>query len=91
TDPEVMPEAVEYFRYYFLGALAMVMYNICRSIMNALGDSRRPLYYLIFSSILNIVLDVLFIGAFRWGVWSAAAATVISQAAIVVLCMVYLL
>ncbi len=91
TDPEVMPEAVEYFRYYFLGALAMVMYNICRSIMNALGDSRRPLYYLIFSSILNIVLDVLFIGAFRWGVWSAAAATVISQAASVVLCMVYLL
>lgn len=91
TDPEVMPEAVEYFRYYFLGALAMVLYNICRSIMNALGDSRRPLYYLIFSSILNVVLDVLFIGAFHWGVWSAAAATVISQAASVVLCMVYLL
>ena len=91
TDPEVMPEAVEYFRYYFLGALAMVMYNICRSIMNALGDSRRPLYYLIFSSILNIVLDVLFIGVFHWGVWSAAAATVISQAASVVLCMRHLL
>lgn len=91
TDPEVMPEAVEYFRYYFLGALAMVMYNICRSIMNALGDSRRPLYYLIFSSILNIVLDVLFIGVFRRGVWSAAAATVISQAASVVLCMRHLL
>ncbi len=53
TDPEVMPEAVEYFRYYFLGALAMVMYNICRSVMNALGDSRRPLYYLIFSSVLK--------------------------------------
>ena len=91
TDPEVMPEAVEYFRYYFLGALAMVMYNVCRSIMNALGDSKRPLYYLIFSSIVNIVLDLLFIGAFRWGVWSAAAATVVSQAASVVLCMVHLL
>ena len=51
TDPEVMPEAVEYFRYYFLGAIAMVMYNVCRSIMNALGDSKRPLYYLIFSSL----------------------------------------
>ena len=58
TDPEVMPEAVEYFRYYFLGALAMVMYNICRSVMNALGDSRRPLYYLIFSSVLNVVLEI---------------------------------
>jgi putative MATE family efflux protein len=91
TDPEVLPAAIEYFRYYFLGSLALVLYNICRSIMNALGDSRRPLYYLIFSSILNIVLDVLFIAGFHWGVWSAAIATVISQAASVVLCMAYLL
>lgn len=91
TDPEVMPEAVAYFRYYFLGSLALVMYNICRSIINALGDSRRPLYYLIFSSLLNIVLDLLFLYIFRWGVWSAAAATVLSQMASVVLCMIYLL
>lgn len=91
TDPEVMPEAVEYFRYYFLGSLALVLYNICRSIINALGDSRRPLYYLIFSSLLNIVLDLLFLAVFRWGVWSAAVATVLSQAASVALCMAYLL
>lgn len=90
TDPEVMPEAVEYFRYYFLGALAMVLYNICCSVMNALGDSRRPLYYLIFSSVLNILLDLLFIAVLRWGVWSAATATVISQAASVALCMGHL-
>ncbi len=86
-----MPEAVAYFRYYFLGALAVVMYNICCSIMNAVGNSKRPLYYLIFSSLVNIVLDLLFIGGFGWGVWSAAVATVISQAASVVLCMAYLL
>lgn len=91
TDPEVMPEAVEYFRYYFMGALAMVMYNVCRSIMNALGDSRRPLYYLIFSSLLNIGLDLLFLAVFRWGVWAAAVATVISQVASVALCMRHLL
>ena len=91
TDPEVMPEAVSYFRYYFLGGLALVMYNICRSIMNSLGDSRRPLYYLIFSSLLNIALDVVFLAFFHWGVWSAAVATVISQAASVVLCMTHLL
>lgn len=91
TDPEVMPEAVEYFRYYFLGSLALVMYNVCRSIINALGDSRRPLYYLIFSSLLNIVLDILFLWVFHWGVWSAAVATVLSQMASVVLCMAYLL
>ncbi len=91
TDPEVMPEAVEYFRYYFLGGLALSLYNICRSIMNALGDSRRPLYYLIFSSLLNIVLDLLLLAVFHQGVWSAALATVISQAASVVLCMIHLL
>lgn len=91
TDPEVMPQAIEYFRYYFLGAFAMVMYNICRSIMNALGDSRRPLYYLVFSSVVNVLLDLLFIGGFRWGVWAAAVATVISQAASMILCIAYLL
>lgn len=91
TDPEVLPQAIEYFRYYFLGGLALVMYNICRSIMNALGDSRRPLYYLIFSSVMNVILDLLFLAVFRWGVWSAAFATVLSQLASVLLCMAYLL
>lgn len=90
TDEVILPFAIEYFRYYFLGGLALVMYNICRSIMNALGDSKRPLYYLIFSSVLNIVLDVLFVGVIGWGVWSAALATVISQMASVVLCLIYL-
>jgi putative MATE family efflux protein len=66
------------------------MYNICRGIMNAVGDSKRPLYYLIFSSVLNIILDLVFVGLFKWGVWSAALATVISQMASVVLCMIYL-
>lgn len=91
TDPDVMPNAVEYFRYYFFGALALILYNICRGIMSALGDSRRPLYYLIFSSVLNVLLDLLFVGVFRFGVWSAAIATVISQVASVVLCLVHLL
>lgn len=91
VDPEVLPEAIEYFRYYFLGAPFLVLYNICRGIMNALGDSRRPLYYLIFSSLLNVLLDLLFLGVFRFGVWSAAMATIISQAASVVLCLRYLM
>lgn len=91
TDPDVLPQAIEYFRYYFYGAVSMVMYNVCRSIMNALGDSKRPLYYLIFSSLLNIALDLLFVAGFKWGVWSAAIATVISQTGSVVLCMIHLL
>lgn len=90
TDPDVLPDAIEYFRYYFLGSVALVMYNICRGIMNALGDSKRPLYYLIFSSVLNIILDVVFIVGFGGGVGSAAIATVISQMASVVLCMIHL-
>ncbi len=91
TDPEVLPYAIEYFRYYFLGSLAMVMYNACRGVMNAVGDSRRPLYYLVFSSLLNIALDYLFLEGFGWGVWSAAVATVVSQAASVVLCLAHLM
>ncbi len=90
TDPDIMPQAVEYFRYYFLGVFAVVEYNNCKSIMNALGDSKRPLYYLIISSLLNIVLDLLFIGGFGWGVWSAAVATIISQAVSMILCLMHL-
>lgn len=91
TDPEVLPLAVEYFRYYFLGVLAMVMYNLCNSVLNALGDSLRPLYYLIFSSLLNVALDLLFIGVFHWGVWSAAAATVLSQFVSFLFCLGHLM
>ena len=71
--------------------LAVVMYNMCTSIMNALGDSKRPLYYLIISSLTNIVLDLLFIGGFGWGVWAAAVATTISQAVSMVLCLIHLM
>ena len=88
TDEQYMSEAVEYFRWYFAGSVAMVMYNAFKATMNALGDAKRPLYYLIFSSLLNIGLDLLFIGVFGWGVWSAAVATVISQLASCVLCVI---
>ena len=91
TAPEVLPDAIAYFQYYFFGVLAVVMYNMCTSIMNALGDSKRPLYYLIISSLTNIVLDLLFIGGFGWGVWAAAVATTISQAVSMVLCLIHLM
>ena len=90
TDPAVIDDAVTYFRVYFCGSLAIIMYNFCRSIMNALGDSRRPLYYLIVSSLLNIFLDWLFIGVMHFGVGSAAFATVISQFVSVFLCLLHL-
>ncbi len=90
TDAEVLPQAIEYFRYYFLGVISVVLYNICTGIMNAVGDSRRPLFYLIFSSLTNVALDLLFIGVFHWGVWSAAVATTLAQTMSCVLCFVHL-
>lgn len=87
TPPSVLPESLTYFRIYFAGVSTVIMYNICMSIMRALGDSVHPLYYLIFSSILNVVLDLLFVAVFHWGVGGAAIATVISQGLSTVLCM----
>ena len=80
TAPDVMENSVVYFRNYVLGSMAVMLYNVFTGIMNALGDSRRPLYYLMLSSALNVALDLLFIGVFHLGVGSAAVATVISQA-----------
>lgn len=86
TPESVMPNSVAYFRTYFAGSLAFVMYNIVMGILQAVGDSKHPLYYLIFSSVINVILDLLFVGVLRMGVWSAAFATVISQAASAILC-----
>ena len=90
TPESVLPNSILYFRIYFAGSLAFVMYNIVMGILQAVGDSRHPLYYLIFSSIVNIVLDLLFVGVLRMGVGSAALATAISQAASALLCFIRL-
>ena len=90
TPENVLPNSIEYFRVYFYGASAVVLYNISVGILQAVGDSRHPLYYLIFSSIVNIVLDLLFVGVLRMGVGSAALATAISQAASALLCFIRL-
>ncbi len=82
--------SIEYFRYYFLGGVAISMYNLCMGILRAVGDSKHPLYYLIISSIINVLLDFLFIGYFGWGVWAAALATTISQFVSLVLCLIRL-
>ena len=79
TPETVLPLSISYFRTYFYGALAFVLYNICMGILQSVGDSRHPLQYLIISSIINVCLDLLFVGVLGWGVASAAAATAISQ------------
>ena len=62
TDTDVLPNSIDYFRMYFAGSIAIVMYNLCVGILQAVGDSRHPLYYLILSSLVNIALDLLFVG-----------------------------
>ena len=79
TPPDVMGEAVTYLRIYFSGVMGLMYYNIGSGILRAVGDSRRPLYFLIFSACTNVVLDLLFVVAFRMGVAGVAWATVISQ------------
>ena len=88
TPEDIMPQSVEYFRIYSLGILFSVLYNIMMGIMNALGDSRHPLYYLIASSLINIVLDIVFIRYFNSGVAGAALATIISQFISALLCFI---
>ena len=90
TDPAVLPESIKYFQWYFAGSIGMVMYNIFNGILNALGNSKRSLYYLIFSSLLNVVLDLLLIGVFKMGVEGAAIATAISQIISAILCLSFL-
>lgn len=79
TPPEVMGDAVNYLGIYFTGILFVVLYNSATGIFQAIGDSKRPLYYLIISSVLNVVLDLLFVGPMGMGVKGAALATVIAQ------------
>ena len=79
TPAEVMPQSVTYIRIYFAGSLGLSLYNACMGIMQAVGDSRHPLYYLIISSVTNVCLDLLFIGVFGMGVDGAALATILAQ------------
>lgn len=91
TTPEVLPQSIAYFRVYFCGAITLVMYNFLTGILNALGDSKRPLTYLIISSFINIILDLLFVAGFHWGVWSASLATIIAQGISAILCLSHLM
>ncbi len=87
TPIDVFDLSVTYFKIYFLGSLGQILYNCCVGILQAMGDSKRPLYFLIISSITNIILDLIFIAVFKLGVGSAALATIISQYLSALLCM----
>ena len=79
TPADVIDNSILYFRVYFLGSIAVVLYNMGASILQSVGDSRSPMVYLIAASLTNVVLDLLFVAVFHWGVGSAALATILSQ------------
>ena len=91
TPVDMMPDAVTYLRIFFGGMLFQVVYNMLAAVLNAVGNSKRSLIYLIISSGLNIILDLLFVCVFKLGIAGAAWATIISQAVCCVLILKYLM
>lgn len=90
TPDEVLPLATEYLRIYFLGMTGMMVYNFGGAILRAVGDTRRPLYYLAFSGCINVALNLFFIISLQMDVAGVGAATAISQwisAVLVLLCL----
>ncbi len=90
TPNEVMDLSVKYLRYYSFGLVFSIMYNMTAGILNAAGNSKRSLFYLAIASVTNIVLDIVFIKIFGFGVEGAAIATDISQALSSTLALLYL-
>jgi len=79
TPEEIMHDSLIYIRIYFGGMIANLVYNMGSGILRAIGDSKRPLYFLIISCFVNIFLVLLFVIVFHWGVMGTAIATVIAQ------------
>ena len=79
TPDDVMGSSSEYLRIYFGGVIGLMLYNIASGILRAVGDSKRPLYFLIVSSVVNVVLDLVFVIVFKMGVAGVAWATILAQ------------
>ncbi len=89
TPENLLPDSIAYYRTVCLGIVFISMYNFISAMLRALGDSKTPLYFLIFSCILNTGLDILFVRGFGMGVKGAGIATVISQFVSAATCMAY--
>ncbi len=90
TPAEVIPESQTYLNIYFAGIIGMMVYNIGSGILRAVGDSKRPFYFLVVSALLNTALDLLFVIRFGMGVAGVALATVIAQCVSAVLVLITL-
>ena len=76
---DIYKRSLSYLRVYFIGTIFVFTFNIVSGILRALGDSKNPFYYLMLSSLLNIILDIIFVALFKWSVAGAALATIIAQ------------
>lgn len=90
TPDDVMANSILYLRIYFLGILSVMVYNMGSGILRAVGDSKNPLYFLIISSITNIILDLLFVIVFKMGIAGVGWATLIAQTISAILTMILL-
>ena len=90
TPSDILQMASDYLFIMFIGFFATVFYNLSSNTIRALGDSKTPLYFLILSSALNILMDLLFVVVFQWGIKGVGWATVISQGLCTILCMSYM-
>lgn len=79
TPSDVIEHAASYLRIYFAGISGLMIYNMASGVLRAVGDTQRPLYFLIFTSLLNIVLDLVFVLVFHMGIEGVGYATIISQ------------
>ena len=91
TPSDVMANSILYLKIYFAGILANILYNIGSGILRAVGDSKNPLYFLIISSITNIILDLIFVVVLHMGIAGVAWATLISQCISAVLVLLLLI
>lgn len=91
TPANVFDDSVLYLRIYFLGSLFLLLYNMGAGVLRAIGDSKRPLYYLCLSSVINIILDLVFVVGFKMGVAGVALATLIAQGISAILLMIQLM
>jgi len=90
TPQDCFEEAYEYIVVAFAGIPFLLLYNLLSGYLRALGDSKTPLFFLVFSSVLNIVLDLVFILIFRMGVFGASLASVLSQGVSGLLCLLWI-
>ena len=91
TPEDILDGANIYLFIMFAGIIATIFYNLSSNIVRALGDSKTPLYFLIVSTVLNLVMDILFVVKFQWGIAGVGCATIVAQAISTVLCVWYML